>query len=142
MPIAGLLSGPAGWMMNVLVIDDDPAYLSLVGHAFERLGGHSVASASDSVAGLELIGDVPPDLLVMDWLMPRKSGVDILIELARRARSRRPGYVVMMTAAPDIDLLRAIASEIGADEVVSKPLGQSLVAEIAARARAGLALQA
>ena len=128
--------------MNVLVIDDDPADISLIGRAFDRLGGHSTVLAVDSASGLEMIGDTPPDLLILDWLMPKMSGVDILLELGRRPRSRRPGYVVMMTAAPDIDLLRAIATEIGADEVVSKPLTQPLVAELAARARAGLALQA
>ena len=128
--------------MNVLVIDDDPAYLSLVGRAFERLGGHSTTLAADSVSGLEMIGDTPPDLLLLDWLMPGKSGIDILLELERRPRSRRPGYVVMMTAGPDIDLLSAIALEIGADEVVSKSITRPIVAEIAARAQAGLALRA
>ncbi len=128
--------------MNVLVIDDDPADISLIGRAFDRLGGHSTVLSVDSASGLEMIGDTPPDLLILDWLMPKMSGVDILLELGRRPRSRRPGYVVMMTAAPDIDLLRAIATEIGADEVVSKPLTPPLVAELAARARAGLALQA
>ncbi len=128
--------------MNVLVIDDDPAYLSLIGRAFERLGGHSTVLTVDSASVLGMIGDTPPDLLLLDWLMPGMSGIDILMELGRRPRSGRPGYVVMMTAVPDIDLLRAIALEIGADEVVSKPLAQNLVAEIAARARAGLALQA
>ena len=86
--------------MNVLVIDDDPAYLSLVGRAFQRLGGHSTVLVADSAAGLEMIGDTPPDLLMLDWLMPEKSGIDILMELEHRPRSRRPGYVVMMTAAP------------------------------------------
>ncbi len=128
--------------MNVLVIDDDTAYLSLVGRAFERLGGHSTVLAVDSASGLEMIGDTPPDLLLLDWLMPGKSGIDILLELERRPRSCRPGYVVMMTAAPDIDLLRAIALEVGADEVVSKPFTRHVVAEIAARAQAGLALRA
>ena len=128
--------------MNVLVIDDDPAYLSLVGRAFERLGGHSTTLAVDSASGLEMVGDTPPDLLLLYWLMPGKSGIDILLELERRPRSRRPGYVVIMTAAPDIGLLRDIALEIGADEVVSKPITRHVMAEIAARARAGLALQA
>ncbi len=127
--------------MNVLIIDDDPADLLEIERAFERLGGHSTVLAAESDAGIEMIGDNRPDLLFLDWLMPGKSGIDILMELEHRPRTCRPGYVVMMTAAPDIDLLRAIALEIGADEVVSKPITQHMVAEIAARARAGLALK-
>ena len=128
--------------MKVLVIDDDPAYLNLVGRAFELLGGHSTALAADSASGLEMISDSPPDLLVLDWLMPGKSGIDVLMNLEDLPRSRRPGYVVMATAAPDIELLRSIALENGADEVVSKPLTQPVIEGIASRAQAGLALQA
>ena len=130
--------------MNVLVIDDDPAVLSEVARALEHLNGFSTVSASDGVTGLNMIGDIKPDLLLLDWLMPGMTGIDILVELKRRDRAARPGYIVIMTAAPDVDLLVAIALEIGANEVISKPLTAYMIAEIAARARAraGLALKA
>ncbi len=125
--------------MNILVIDDDPAFLALMGRTLERIGGNSIVLSVDSASGLEMIGETPPDLLLIDWLMPGMSGVDVLTALQKRQRSSRPGYVVVMTAAPDTELLRNIAADLGADEVASKPLSYHLIEEIVGRAAVGLA---
>ncbi len=67
-------------MADIIVIDDDPALRGTIRKILER-GGHSVREAEDGVAGLKLVGDDPPDLVITDLLMPEKEGIETIMEL-------------------------------------------------------------
>src|ERR1700743_3813026 len=98
------------------VVDDDPTVADVVGRYLIR-DGHSVQSARDGYEALRLIEERPPDLVVLDLMLP---GIDGL-EVCRRLRERWPIPVVMLTALGD-ENDRLAGFEIGADEYVAKPL--------------------
>ena len=116
----------------VLVVEDEPAQAEIVAYNLEK-EGYRVARAADGDAALEALTDDPPDLVVLDWMLPGPSG----IEICRRIRARRETRnipVVMLTArGEEADRVRGL--DTGADDYVVKPYS---VSELVARVRAHL----
>ena len=107
---------------KILIIEDDPDTARLVGLYLSR-DGHRVLAASDGVEGMRLARDARPDLVVLDLMLPGKSGMDICREL--RGESTIP--IVMLTARVDeADLLEGLES--GADDYVTKPFSPRVLA--------------
>lgn len=106
-------------MSQIYVVDDDEQLLRMVGMMLER-GGHKVTLINKPHDGLELVKKDPPDLLVVDVMMPGLSGHDI----AREIRSTEPIKdlpILMLTArAQEVDRIAALKS--GADDYLSKPV--------------------
>jgi two-component system, OmpR family, response regulator CpxR len=115
--------------MHVLLIDDDTELTDLM-RRFLSHEGFVVDSAADGEAGLKRIREEVYDLAVIDVMMPRKNGMDLLREL--RTFSRLP--VIMLTARGE-EMDRIIGLELGADDYVPKPCNPR---ELAARIRAVL----
>ena len=115
--------------MNVFVVDDEPAVRESLRRALE-LEGYRVELAGDGETALErLDGDVQPDVLVLDILMP---GIDGL-EVCRRIRAAGNTIpVLMLTARAEVDS-RVAGLDAGADDYLSKPFA---LAELLARLRA------
>jgi DNA-binding response OmpR family regulator len=114
---------------RIVVVDDDPTVADVVGRYLVR-DGHSVESVSDGYEALVLIAKNPPDLVVLDLMLP---GIDGL-EVCRRLRARWPIPVVMLTALGD-ENDRLAGFEIGADDYVTKPFSPR---ELAMRVRSVL----
>ena len=112
---------------KILIVEDDPDTARLVALYLER-EGHRVLAASDGIEGLRLAREAGPDLVVLDLMLPGRSGVDICREL--RDESAVP--IVMLTARVDeADVLDGLES--GADDYVTKPFSpRVLVARIKA----------
>ena len=102
-------------MAAVLVVDDDPTVREIV-VSYLVAAGHAVAEASDGIAALASAERDPPDLVVLDLMLP---GIDGL-EVCRRLRERGPVPVVMLTAKGAVDD-RVVGLEQGADDYVTKP---------------------
>lgn len=101
--------------MYVLVVDDDPD-LSLLMSLFLRKQGHEVSIAGDGVEALERIRERTPEMVVLDWNMPRLDGLG----LARTIRGElglTTLPLLMVTALPD----HAKARANGVDRVIAKP---------------------
>jgi DNA-binding response OmpR family regulator len=102
--------------MRVLVVDDDVA----LGHFLCRgleLDGHAVAVAADGEAALEVAAKLLPELMILDLGLPRKDGIEVLAEVARRYRSTS---VLVLTGRAEMEeTVRCL--ELGADDVVRKP---------------------
>ena len=112
---------------RVLVIDDDPNVSEVVAAYLER-EGCIVEVRSDGEAGLEAALADPPDLVVLDLMLPGLDG----LEVCRRIQALAPVPVVMLTAKGD-ETDRIIGLELGADDYVSKPFSpRELVARIKA----------
>src|ERR1700691_1752615 len=112
----GVMTGsPLDLPGRIVVVDDDPTVADVVGRYLIR-DGHSVQSARDGYEALRLIEERPPDLVVLDLMLP---GIDGL-EVCRRLRERWPIPVVMLTALGD-ESDRLAGFEIGADDYVTKP---------------------
>lgn len=112
---------------RVLVIDDDPNVAEVVVAYLEREGA-IVTVCSDGERGLETAVADPPDLVVLDLMLPGLDG----LEVCRRIQALAPVPVVMLTAKGD-ETDRIIGLEMGADDYVSKPFSpRELVARIKA----------
>ena len=109
---------------KVLVVDDEPTVREVV-VGYLRRDGHDVAEAADGHRALELLEADPPDLVVLDLMLPGVNGLDIL----RRVRAVGSIPVIMLTArAEEAD--RVAGLELGADDYVVKPFSPR---ELAAR---------
>ena len=114
---------------RIVVVDDDPTVADVVERYLVR-DGHTVECAHDGYAALRLIAERPPDLVVLDLMLP---GIDGL-EVCRRLRERWPIPVVMLTALGD-ESERLAGFETGADDYVTKPFSPR---ELAMRVRSVL----
>jgi DNA-binding response OmpR family regulator len=120
-------------MQTILVVEDDPAIVSFVQPALER-EGFLVHAVGDGEAALAHVRRQPPDLILLDWELPRLNG----LEVCRRVRSREPYIPVIMLTVRDQDTDKVVGLEIGADDYVTKPFN---VRELVARIRAVLRLR-
>jgi DNA-binding response OmpR family regulator len=114
---------------RIVVVDDDPTVADVVGRYLVR-DGHKVECVGDGHQALRLIAEDPPDLVVLDLMLP---GIDGL-EVCRRLRQQWPIPVVMLTALGD-ETDRLAGFEIGADDYVTKPFSPR---ELAMRVRSVL----
>jgi CheY-like chemotaxis protein len=69
--------------LNVLIADDDRLVRTMLGDLLAELG-HAVVTAQDGAEAVKLCDGTPPDLLILDFLMPRLSGLDALRDIRRR----------------------------------------------------------
>lgn len=116
-------------MSSILVVDDEPHIRDVVG-AYLAREGHDVTYAADGDTALAAALATPaPDLVVLDVMLPGRSGFDILREM--RAAGRRSA-VILLTARDDV-IDRVAGLEIGADDYVTKPFEpRELVARVGA----------
>jgi DNA-binding response OmpR family regulator len=113
---------------RVLIIDDDRDLAAMLGEFLQR-EGYAVEAHHGADAGVAALRAAEPDLLILDVMLPERSGLDVLREL-RLASSRLP--VMMLTARGDpID--RILGLELGADDYLAKPFDPR---ELLARIRA------
>jgi two-component system phosphate regulon response regulator PhoB len=117
---------------TILVVDDERDILDLLTHVFEREGYRTLA-AVDGKAALEMARLEPPSLMILDWMLPEVSGVDVL-KLLRASPSTGGVPVILLTARGD-EIDRVLAFELGADDYVTKPFSPR---EVVLRARAVL----
>lgn len=112
---------------RILIIEDDEAILKFLrrGLAYE---GYVVDTATDGPSGLALARDHPPDLVVLDWMLPGLDG----LEVCRRLRAGGPVPILMLTAKDTIhDRVQGL--DAGADDYMVKPFDLD---ELLARIRA------
>jgi DNA-binding response OmpR family regulator len=114
---------------RVLVVDDDPAVADVVRRYLVR-DGHAVECVHDGYEALRQVAEAPPDLVVLDLMLPGMDG----LEVCRRLRARWPIRVVMLTALGD-ETDRLVGFETGADDYVTKPFSPR---ELALRVRSVL----
>jgi DNA-binding response OmpR family regulator len=117
-------------MAHVLIVEDEPDVLLLLENRI-RAAGHVVESATDGETALEMITTSRPEVIVLDWMMPRVSGIDVL----ERLRVDDPAHevkVLMLTAkSQQSDIDRAFSA--GADDYIVKPFSsRDLIDRVAA----------
>ena len=116
-------------MSKILIIDDDEELCELVGE-YLSVEGFSTEAVHDGESGLQKALDGDYELAILDVMLPRKNGFDVLRDL--RKSSKLP--VLMLTAKGD-DMERIVGLEIGADDYLPKPFNPR---ELVARLRAVL----
>ena len=114
----------------VLVADDDPDILALVTFRLER-AGYDVVGASDGEQALHLALAQPPDLAVLDVMMPKLDGYEVTTRLRQNERTRRMPIILLTARVQEADIARGF--EVGADDYVKKPFSPQ---ELGARVQA------
>ena len=113
---------------QVLVIDDDPLILTILEHKL-RARGCRVASAADGASGLAQARASPPDLIVLDMMMPIMDGWQVLQDLRTDPRLAAVPVVMLTARRGDSDVVGAL--DLGAADYVAKPFSpDELVARI------------
>ncbi|MBA3604716.1 MAG: response regulator transcription factor [Actinomycetota bacterium] len=116
-------------MPTVLVVEDEASFVEALSIGLRREGFH-VEVAVDGYEALERFDDVKPDLVLLDVMLPRISGIDVCRQL--RKRSQVP---IIMVTAKGAEIDTVVGLEVGADDYVTKPYR---LRELVARMRAVL----
>ncbi|MBD2104023.1 response regulator [Leptolyngbya sp. FACHB-261] len=109
-------------MSRVLVIDDVPSQQDLICRMLQE-GGISVIRASSGEEGLNRIRKEKPDLLILDIVMPRMNGYEVLRELRADAATKRLPVVLCTTKGTDYD--KSWGMDMGADAYITKPFDET-----------------
>ena len=117
---------------SVLIIEDDTSQIALLRYNFAR-EGFTVRVAEDGEDGVAAAREDPPDLILLDWMLPSLSGIEVCRQLRRDDVTRDIPIIMLTARAEERDKIRGL--DIGADDYVTKPYS---VAELIARARAAL----
>jgi two-component system phosphate regulon response regulator PhoB len=116
----------------VLIVEDEVALVTLLRYNLER-EGFRVAEAPDGDEALVMAKEEPPDLILLDWMLPLTSGLEVCRRL-RRVPETRDTPIIMLTArGEEADKVRGLDS--GADDYITKPFSP---AELVARIKAVL----
>ena len=116
----------------ILIVEDETPLVTMLRYNLEK-EGYRVAAAADGQEALLLLAEERPDLVLLDWMLPSVSGLELCRQI-RRHREWRDLPVVMLTArAEEADRVRGL--ETGADDYVTKPFSRG---ELMARIRAVL----
>lgn len=114
---------------SILVVDDDPLLLLLLEHKL-RGAGHAVFTAPDGLAALEAISVVKPGVVVLDALMPRMDGFEVLRRIKRHASLSGLRIIMLTVLRHQDDVVGAL--KLGADDFLVKPfIPDELLARIA-----------
>ena len=117
-----------GSPINVLVVDDEPVLAELVSMAL-RYEGWEIATAGDGATAIALARENPPDVVVLDVMLPDMSGLDVLHKL----REQIPGLPLLLLTAKDSVEDRIAGLTAGGDDYVTKPFS---LEEVVLRLRA------
>jgi DNA-binding response OmpR family regulator len=113
---------------KILVVEDEPNMVAGLRDNFE-FEGYEVITAHDGIEGLERALAESPDLVVLDVMMPRMSG----LEVCRQLRAKRASIPIIMLTARGQEVDKVVGLELGADDYVTKPFS---IRELLARVRA------
>jgi two-component system phosphate regulon response regulator PhoB len=116
----------------VLVVEDEDALATLLKYNLDK-EGHEVAVASDGEEALVTIDERLPDLVVLDWMLPKVSGIEVCRRLRQKSETRNLPIIMLTARGEESDRVRGL--DTGADDYIVKPFSMS---ELAARVRAVL----
>ncbi len=115
---------------RILVVDDERDITALVAYHLAR-AGYRVATAADGPSALKAAAAEPPDLVVLDLMLPGRSGFEVLEELRRRDDTRDAGVILLTARKEEPDRLKGLS--LGADDYLTKPFSpEELVLRVGA----------
>lgn len=117
---------------KILVIEDEEAQLELISYNLQALG-FAVEKAQSGEQGLELAIEILPDLIILDWMLPGVSGIEVCRRLKAKKSTKKIPLIMLTARGEEADRIRGL--ETGADDYVVKPYS---INELMARVRAML----
>ena len=116
----------------ILVVEDEDSLATLLQYNLQK-EGYEVALAGDGEEALLLVDERLPDLIVLDWMLPKVSGIEVCRRLRQRNETRNVPIVMLTARGEETDRVRGL--DTGADDYVVKPFSMT---ELTARIRAVL----
>ncbi|MFC4169442.1 phosphate regulon transcriptional regulator PhoB [Teichococcus aestuarii] len=118
---------------TILVVEDEAPLLTLLRYNLEKQG-FQVDEAADGQEALMRVAEAPPDLVLLDWMLPAMSGLEVCRQLRRRHDTRGLPIIMVTARTEDQDAVRAL--DTGADDYIAKPfVMEALLARIRALLR-------
>ncbi|MBL3568437.1 phosphate regulon transcriptional regulatory protein PhoB [Rhodovulum sp. BSW8] len=117
---------------TVLIVEDEPAQREVLAYNLQA-EGFRVSKAENGEEALLLVDEQAPDIIVLDWMLPSVSGIEVCRRLKSRADTRGVPIIMLSARSEEVDRVRGL--ETGADDYVVKPYS---VVELMARVRAQL----
>ena len=117
---------------KILVVEDEPNQVELIEFNLNS-EGYEVVVARDGEEALNLAEEENPDLILLDWMLPKVSGIEVCRQLRRSKISREIPIVMLTARSEESDKIRGL--DIGADDYITKPYS---IKELLARVRAGM----
>ncbi len=113
---------------HIFIVEDEPSIVSILRYNLEK-ENYKVSVSDDGEEALKLIKEKNPDLVLMDWMMPNLSGVEILRNLKKDNLYKDIPIIMLTAKGEEEDKLRAF--DIGTDDYITKPFNQKeLIARI------------
>ena len=116
----------------VLIVEDEPAQREVLAYNI-RAEGFDVATAAAGDEALIAVRETPPDVIVLDWMLPNVSGIEVCRQLKMSADTAKIPIIMLSARSEENDKIRGL--ETGADDYITKPYS---VAELLARLRTQL----
>ena len=119
--------------IKILIADDEPNQLELMAFNLNRCG-FSFIKASNGDEALQLIEEHSPDLVILDWMMPNMSGIEVCRILRSRAETKQIPIIILSARSEDSD--KSLGLDTGADDYISKPFSpKELISRVKALLR-------
>ncbi len=116
----------------VLVVEDEPAQREVLAYNIQAEGFQVMTAEAGDIA-LDMVRETPPDVIVLDWMLPHVSGIEVCRQLKMGAETARIPIIMLSARSEEVDKIRGL--ETGADDYITKPYS---VAELLARLRTQL----
>ena len=116
----------------VLIVDDEPAQIALLSYNLKS-AGFRIATARDGEEALLAMSELGPDVVLLDWMLPRVSGLEACRQIKATPEGRAAAVIMVSARSEESDRVRGL--DTGADDYIIKPYS---VAELIARVRANL----
>ncbi|MCG9914914.1 MAG: phosphate regulon transcriptional regulator PhoB [Phenylobacterium sp.] len=117
---------------NILIAEDEDSLATLLNYNLEK-EGYAVGVAVDGEEALMMINERLPDLILLDWMLPKVSGIEVCRRLRARTETRNIPIIMLTARGEETDRIRGL--DTGADDYIVKPFSMS---ELSARIRAVL----
>ena len=114
----------------ILLVEDEQPLVEVIRYNLER-EGYRTAVATDGEEALLLMEEEPPDLVILDWMLPKLSGIEVCRQIRQQKHSRRLPVIMLTARGEESDRVRGL--DAGADDYVTKPFSPK---ELNARVRA------
>ena len=117
----------------ILIVEDEVPLVTLLRYNLEKQG-FRVEDVGDGGEALTRIAEATPDLLLLDWMLPTMSGIEVCRQLRRRPTTRSLPIIMLTARADEQDLVRGL--DTGADDYITKPFStEALIARVRALLR-------
>ena len=113
-----------------LIVEDEPALVELLRYNLIK-EGYEVAIATDGEEALLTIEERQPDIVLLDWMLPKLAGIEVARRIRSKATTRNLPIIMLTARAEETDRIRGL--DVGADDYMTKPFSMS---ELTARIRA------